>query len=66
MDNKSFGNYQWSRWFSLDDGAAKQNVPDKPGIYEVRANFEFGRLRGKSQIVSIGRAIPSLQKRLCE
>ena len=66
MDNKSFANYQWSPWHRLDNEEAKQNVPDKSGIYEIRTNFEFGRLNGKSPIISIGRAVPSLQSRLAK
>jgi hypothetical protein len=64
MNTMSFGNYQWSAWCGLDNEIAKQSVPDKPGIYEIRTDFEFGRLKGSSQILSIGRAVPSLQKRL--
>ena len=59
-------NHQWSPWYRLDDEVAKTNVPDKPGIYEIGANFEFGRLNGKSRIISIGRAAPSLRTRLCK
>ena len=55
---------KWSPWYRLDDKVAKQNIPNKPGIYEIRTEYEFGRLRGKSNILSIGRAIPSLRNRL--
>lgn len=66
MDNESFAGYQWSSWYRIGNEAAKQNVPDKPGIYEIRTDFEFGRLNGESRILSIGRAVRSLQSRLAK
>ncbi|MBA7617957.1 hypothetical protein ES703_25275 [subsurface metagenome] len=44
MDNESFENIQWSDWCLLGDEEAKKGVPHKPGVYEIRTNFEFGRL----------------------
>ena len=57
-------NIEWSPWYRMDDEKAKANVPDKPGTYQIRTDFGFGRLSGKSRIISIGRAIPSLRNRL--
>jgi len=41
-----------------------------PGIYEIRTDYEFGRLNGVSQVVYIGSAArgskPSLRKRIGE
>ena len=56
----------WSIWFRIDDEAAKKTVPIKPGVYEVRTNFDIGRLRGSSPLVTIGSAVTSLRKRLCD
>lgn len=56
-------NIQWSDWFSLNEEAVSL-VPKKQGIYEIRTDYEINRLRGKSRIVSIGRAVPNLKSRL--
>lgn len=57
--------YKWSDWFSLECCALlKVNVPRKPGIYEIRLNREFGRVRGTTRIVNIGRARDTLYKRV--
>jgi hypothetical protein len=56
-------NIQWSDWFSLNEETVAL-VPEKQGIYEIRTEYEINRLRGKSRIVSIGRAIPNLKSRL--
>jgi hypothetical protein len=67
MDNEFFEGYKWSKWYRLGDEAAKEDIPEKPGIYEIRADFEFGRLKGKSQIIYVGRATKqSLQNRLAK
>ena len=54
---------EWSAWHRFD---ADVEIPDEPGVYEIRTNFEFARLRGSSSLVTIGSAAPSLRKRLCE
>ena len=41
-------------------------VPSDPGIYEIRLNREFGRVRGKTDIVNIGVATVSLRERVFE
>ncbi len=64
LDNEPFEGHQWTSWYRLDDQEAKQKIPDKPGVYEIRVGYKFGRLKGESQILSIGRAIPSLRNRL--
>jgi len=55
----------WSPWYRFDDESAKAAVPHRPGVYEVRTDFEFGRLKGSSRLVTIGSAVPSLRTRLC-
>jgi hypothetical protein len=39
-------------------------IPAVPGIYEIRLNREFGRIRGKTDIVNIGVATVSLRDRV--
>jgi len=56
-------NIQWSDWFSLSEETVSL-VPEKQGIYEIKTDHEINRLRGKSRIVSIGRAVPNLKSRL--
>jgi hypothetical protein len=61
---------RWSQWYPLAQQPFSIPVPDVPGIYEIRTDHEFGRLRGQSRIVYIGSAArgnsPSLRKRLLE
>jgi len=59
-------NRSWSPWYRFDDESAKAAVPHRPGAYEVRTDFEFGRLKGSSRLVTIGSAKPSLRTRLCK
>lgn len=54
----------YSEWYPLSSEAYSRLVPDSPGVYQVRTDFEFGRLRGDSEIVSIGSAAQSLRSRL--
>jgi hypothetical protein len=57
--------YRWSDWFPLACCALlKENVPRQPGIYEIRLNREFGRVRGTTRIVNIGRALDTLYQRV--
>lgn len=58
--------YRWSAWHPFNVEVANTSVPDKPGVYEVRSDVEFGRLKGSSPMVTIGSARASLRKRLCE
>ena len=44
----------WSEWVSLNKSCLRF-APDKPGIYEIRTDYEFGRLLGRSRIVYVGR-----------
>jgi len=59
--------FDWSQWYSLSQQSLA-NVPDVSGIYEIRTDYEFGRLNGVSRVVYIGSAArrgkPSLRKRL--
>ena len=57
----------WSEWYRLTPPVVDELVPDLPGIYEIRTDREFGRLKGTSKIVYIGsaaRKTPSLRRRL--
>ena len=56
----------WSPWYDIDDEKAKDDLPTTSGVYQVRTDFEIGRLRGSSRIVSIGSGAPSLRQRLRE
>ena len=64
--NLDLENSKWSSWYSLDARVETTNVPDKPGIYEVKTDIIFGRLKGESSVVTIGSSGTSLRKRLCE
>jgi len=59
--------FDWSEWYPLSQQSLT-NIPDVPGIYEIRSDYEFGRLNGISRVVYIGSAArggkPSLKKRL--
>ena len=66
MAREATKEYRWSAWHLSDAEVANTSVPDKPGVYEVRADCEFGRLKGSSPVVTIGSAVASLRKRLCE
>lgn len=59
--------FDWSQWYPLSKQPI-MNIPDMPGIYEIRTDYEFGRVNGVSRIVYIGSAArggkPSLRKRL--
>jgi hypothetical protein len=56
----------WSYWYDIDNDKAKDALPKTPGVYEVKTDYEIGRLRGSSKIVSIGSGAPSLWQRLRE
>lgn len=60
----------WSDWLPLSSDTIEKLVPDQPGIYEIRANVSFGRVRGASPIIRIGSAsqgkAPSLKQRLLQ
>ena len=66
MAKEATKKYRWSAWHSFDAEIAGISVPAEPGVYEVRAALEFGRIKGSSPVVTIGSAIASLKKRLCE
>jgi len=53
---------EWPKWY--DFNSPPTIVPSCPGVYEIRTDFEFGRLRGKSAVVYIGSAAKSLRERL--
>ncbi len=54
----------WSEWHALESKSITLPVPDSPGVYEVRTNIAFGRLKGYSAVVFIGSSVRSLKKRL--
>jgi len=54
---------QWSDWLSLNEKNVLL-IPEQPGIYEIRTDYEIKRLNEESRIVSIGRAVPNLRSRL--
>lgn len=56
MRGEPYGEYDWSKWYPFNDGKILASLPNKPGIYEVRTDFEIGRLCGSSSLVTIGRA----------
>lgn len=62
--------FNWSPWHLLTPQSLSAKVPDQPGIYEIRTDYEFGRLRGRSRVVFVGSAargrIPSLRARLID
>jgi excinuclease UvrABC nuclease subunit len=56
---------KWSEWRELTKGSL-ESVPESPGIYEIRTDYDFGRLKDKSNIVYVGRTGQgrNLKKRL--
>jgi len=54
--------FHWSEWYPLSPRDI--GIPDEPGIYEIRTDYEFGRLRGSSRVVYIGSTMNSLKQRL--
>ena len=56
MTNDVNDKYNWSDWYGINDKKVLVDLPDEPGIYEVRTDFEIKRLQGSSSIVTIGRA----------
>lgn len=66
MAREATKEYRWSAWHLFNAEVVNTSVPDQPGVYEVRTDCEFGRLKGSSPLVSIGSTVASLRKRLCE
>lgn len=56
MTNESNEKYRWSDWYRFNDEKILATLPNEPGVYEVRTDFEIGRLRGSSSLITIGRA----------
>jgi hypothetical protein len=58
--------FRWSKWYPLSQVlvARDEDVPDEPGVYEIRTDYEFGRLRGSSRVVYVGSTVKSLKERL--
>jgi len=54
--------WNWSPWYPMDPSSSNIAVPDSSGIYEIRTDYEFGRLRGNSTLIYIGSAA-SLRRR---
>ncbi len=55
--------YKWSDWYDFNDKKKLNLVPNCPGIYEVKTDYEFGRLNGSSSIITIGRSRKLLERR---
>ena len=45
MAREATKEYRGSAWHLFDAEVANTSVPDKPSVYEVRADFKFGRLK---------------------
>ncbi len=46
----------WSEWFLLEKGnLIEMDFPECDGLYEIRVNSPFPRLKGTSRVVNIGR-----------
>jgi hypothetical protein len=56
MTNESSHKYKWSDWHRFDDEKVLATLPNDSGVYEVRTDFEIGRLHGSSPLITIGRA----------
>ncbi len=63
MVHSVFATNNWSDWYDINENI-KNSLPDKPGVYEIKANFEINRLKGSSKLVYIGSASDSIKKRL--
>ena len=65
-ERTSMHEFHWSEWYplSLVLVARDEDVPDEPGVYEIKTDYEFGRLRGKSHVVYVGSTVKSLKGRL--
>lgn len=66
MANEALRPYSWSTWHHFNAELARTTVPDEPGVYELRTDYEIGRLKGSSPLVTIGSAARSLRKRIYE
>ena len=53
----------WSKWYQFNQPSLDKYVPNAPGIYEIRTDYKFGRLKGSSRTVNIGMAV-NLKQRL--
>jgi hypothetical protein len=58
--------HRWSSWQPFNASLTESTIPAKPGVYEIRTDHDFGRLKGNSSIVTIGKADVSLKSRLYE
>ena len=47
---------KWSEWYQYNQHSLNTYVPESQGIYEIRTDYIFGRLKGYSQTVRIGKA----------
>ncbi|MCK5580755.1 MAG: GIY-YIG nuclease family protein [Candidatus Omnitrophica bacterium] len=61
MNNKSLNNFSKSQFFSID---ILPEIPTVPGTYVLIFPKCFGRLKGKSNILYIGKSSKSLRQRL--
>jgi len=63
MEPQYTASWVWSRWYGYNNPVALKNIPDSPGIYEVKTDFKIERLNGFSPVVTIGVSRTSLYDR---
>ena len=56
--------FKWSKWHPLLCETLKDEVPEVPGIYEIRISRTFERLSGTTDVVNIGVAAENLRTRV--
>jgi hypothetical protein len=56
----------WSGWYDWDDKKVLEKLKNQAGIYEVQTDIEFGRLRGCTRTVTIGRTKKLYQRRVTQ
>ena len=63
-EGTSMHEFHWSEWYPLS--LRDVDIPDEPGIYEIRTDYELDRLRGSSRVVYVGSTVKSLKGRLVQ
>lgn len=58
--------YKWSEWHRMtrDNEGLVDQIPNYPGIYEIRIGRKVERLHGSSRVVNLGVAEDSLKSRV--
>ncbi len=66
MDSHTLHPYGFKKWYKLTDIRSGKIVPpSKPGVYVLRLEHSFGRLKGESDILYIG-STDNIQHRIIE